>query len=89
MGDYKRDRWAGMVEEAVEDLEGTCPLVEDEAILWADARITALETALSDCVRHMTHAGSPDGLVAQVNGQRVLEGKKPRKREAIIREAMR
>lgn len=48
MGDYKRDRWASMVEEAREDLAGTCPLVEDEAILWAHDRITALEAALRE-----------------------------------------
>ena len=52
MSDYKRDRWASMVEEAREDLAGTCPLVEDEAILWADARIAALESALKVCEEH-------------------------------------
>lgn len=55
----------------------------------AQDRITALESALRACVDHMTYAGSPDGLVAQVNGRRILEGKKPRKPEAIIREARR
>lgn len=43
--DYKKRAWSDIVANADLQLSaGTCPLVEDEAILWADQRIQELES---------------------------------------------
>ena len=42
--DYKKAQWNSMVANADLQLSaGTCPLIEDEAIVWADKRIQELE----------------------------------------------
>lgn len=51
--DYKKAEWGRLVANA--DLQiaaGTCPLIEDEAVVWADQRIQSLEKALLDIMRH-------------------------------------
>jgi hypothetical protein len=41
--DYKRSQFRQMVAEADLHLSGNCPLIEDEAIIWAGSRIEKLE----------------------------------------------
>jgi hypothetical protein len=42
--DYKKRTWSDLVANADLQLSaGTCPLIEDEAIVWADKRIQELE----------------------------------------------
>lgn len=41
--DYKRSQFRQMVAEADLNLSGNCPLIEDEAIVWAGERIQKLE----------------------------------------------
>jgi len=43
MIDYRRVELKRMVVKAKESLAGTCPLVEDEAIIWAMDKIIELE----------------------------------------------
>jgi hypothetical protein len=40
---YKREQFMQMVNEAKLHLKGDCPLIEDEAIVWASERIQELE----------------------------------------------
>lgn len=72
MTDYKRKRWSRMVRQARRDLAGSCPLQEDEAIVWAAERIKALEATVRICRSHCAPvfgAGHPvthaiDGVMA-------------------------
>jgi hypothetical protein len=45
---YKRAEFMRMVAEADLHLSGDCPLIEDEAIVWASERIKELEQLLRD-----------------------------------------
>jgi hypothetical protein len=47
MSDYKETEWHKIVAEAELNINGDCPLIEDEGIFWANARIAELETELS------------------------------------------
>lgn len=49
MADYKRKRWSRMASKARRDLAGSCPLQEDEAIVWAAERIKKLESTVRLC----------------------------------------
>jgi hypothetical protein len=40
---YKKDQFMKMVNDAKLHLKGDCPLIEDEAIVWAGERIEELE----------------------------------------------
>lgn len=52
MTDYKRKRWSAMVSKARRQLAGSCPLQEDEGIVWAAKRIKALESTVRVCRHH-------------------------------------
>lgn len=52
MTDQERKRWSKMARQARRDLVGTCPLQEDEAIVWAAERIKALEATVLVCRHH-------------------------------------
>jgi hypothetical protein len=52
MTDYKRKRWSAMVSKARRQLAGSCPLQEDETIVWAAERINALEATVRVCRHH-------------------------------------
>ena len=43
----KQDEFNKLVVKAQNNLRGDCPLVEDEAIIWADERIAELEARIS------------------------------------------
>ena len=45
---YKMHEFRRLVAEADLHLSGTCPLVEDEAIVWADKRIIELENEIEE-----------------------------------------
>ena len=46
MSDYKETEWHKIVAEAELNINGDCPLIEDEGIFWANARIAELELHL-------------------------------------------
>jgi hypothetical protein len=43
MSDYKEAEWRKMVGYAESNINGDCPLIEDEGVLWASARIAELK----------------------------------------------
>lgn len=45
---YKRSHFRQMVAEADLHLSGNCPLIDDEAIVWASDRIQYLEDLLRE-----------------------------------------
>ena len=55
--DYKKRAWSEVVANADLQLSaGTCPLIEDEAIVWADKRIQELES--NKTLKNGNHLGS-------------------------------
>ena len=40
--DYKETEWRKIVASAESNINGDCPLIEDEGILWANSRINEL-----------------------------------------------
>ena len=54
----------------------------DAAVLYAHDRITALETALSDCLRHMKTAGDPEAVRACEAAEKLLR-KAPARTEEV------
>jgi hypothetical protein len=48
VSDYKETEWRKIVASAESNINGDCPLIEDEAIVWADARIVELEKKLTN-----------------------------------------
>lgn len=45
---YQEKEFYKLVGNAVLNLSGTCPLVEDEAIIWAKNKIISLEKEIND-----------------------------------------
>lgn len=53
--EYKKAEFARMQAEADLQLSCQCPLVEDEAIVWAGRRINELERLLCECHKRFVH----------------------------------
>jgi hypothetical protein len=52
MADYKETEWRKIVAGAESNINGDCPLIEDEAIVWANARIAELEKLYAELYLH-------------------------------------
>jgi len=56
--DYKKAQFKKMAAEAELNLSGDCPLIEDEALVWADKKIIELEDALKQSINAMGLPGN-------------------------------
>ena len=69
-----KDEFKKLVIKAKANLRGDCPLVEDEAIIWADERIAELEKALATSFEFLSFSQVADYWFYE-NNKHLIKGK--------------